>query len=67
MSLSLRVVRVAVLSLVSGAFAEWPIQSEGLPGSLPNVDVALAPPTKPLPEVVAEVGNLEKAVCRCSE
>jgi len=43
----------------SGAQPSWPITYSYSPDSLPVIEVRLAPPRKPLPEVAALLGGLE--------
>merc|ERR1719313_3024066 len=67
MMLSGRVLVLASLSC-SGAWAQtWPIPYEASPDTLPNIEVHLAPPVHPLPQVAAEIQVLDKMRERSEE
>lgn len=54
--------------LVAGASAQtWPIPYEVTPDTLPNIEVHLAPPVHPLPQVAAEIQVLDKMRERSEE
>merc|ERR1719236_137402 len=47
--------------LMCGAQAQtWPIPYESTPDTMPNIEVHLAPPVHPLPQVAAEIQVLDK-------
>lgn len=50
---------VFALAVASGAQPSWPIMYSYSPDSMPIMEVRLAPPRKPMPEVVASLGELE--------
>jgi len=51
-----------------GALAQtWPIPYEASPDTLPNIEVHLAPPVHPLPQVAAEIQVLDKMRERSEE
>merc|ERR1719484_109880 len=45
----------------------WPIPYEASPDTLPNIEVHLAPPVHPLPQVAAEIQVLDKMRERSEE
>merc|ERR1719236_444947 len=54
--------------LMCGAQAQtWPIPYEASPDTLPNIEVHLAPPVHPLPQVAAEIQVLDKMRERSEE
>lgn len=55
----LRYLLLFVRAAASGALPSWPIAYSYSPDSLPIMEIRLAPPRKPVPEVAAVLSNLE--------
>merc|ERR1711904_689932 len=61
------VVIFAFLSNHEAQAQAWPIPYEASPDTLPNIEVHLAPPVHPLPQVAAEIQVLDKMRERSEE
>merc|ERR1719169_161338 len=58
---------LAGLSIYGVRSQTWPIPYEASPDTLPNIEVPLAPPVHPLPQVAAEIQALDKMRERSEE
>lgn len=54
-------VKLCFLLRCGAALQAWSAPGESAPDSLPTVDIRLAPPIRPLPEIAAEISSLDKA------
>ena len=52
---------IAVLCVAHGVAGQWPSVDSGA-ASLPNVEIALAPPEHPWPQLSSEMSELEHSV-----